>query len=137
MANLPAVLIPKAGEIIMGSNKAVNGFNLLGSAKNFTKSLFSGVGRMGQSYNSKNMTRAMRKRTGIAKDVADGKVTKNEKGFYDGISAKDRIKLAHMNADGTYNKTAIAGSALTVGIGAAGLGHAVFGADEVSGVPLI
>ncbi len=85
-----------------------------------------------QTYSGENLTRQMLKNTNIAKDVASGKVVKNgrgKKGVYEGISHMDRLRLAHMNSDGTYNKAAIAGSFLTAGA-AVGTGvHLAFGDD--------
>ena len=132
MANLPA-LIKTTGKNtgILTSNQPANAVS---SGKDFIYSVFSGVSKMmsPQTYSGENLTRQMLKNTNIAKDVANGNVIKNgrgKKGVYEGIGHMDRLKLAHMNSDGTYNKAAIAGSFLTAGA-AAGTGvHLAFGDD--------
>lgn len=118
MANLPT-LVKTVGKNtgILTSNQAPNAVS---SGKDFIYSVFSGVSKMlsPQTYSGENLTRQMLKNTNIAKDVANGKVVKNgrgKKGVYEGIGHMDRLKLAHMNSDGTYNKAAIAGSFLTTG----------------------
>lgn len=139
MANLPA-LVKTVGKNtgILSSNQAPNAVS---SGKDFAYSIISGVSKMlsPQTYTGRNVNRAMLKKTGIAKDVAEGRVTKGrgKDGVYEGVSHMDRLKLAHMNSDGTYNKSAIAGSILTAGAAVSGATHAAFGEDGIAGVPLI
>ena len=147
MANLPAVLkagsstISKSGKNfnILSSNEAANPIR---SDGDFLYSMFSGISKMlsKQTYTPKNLNKKMLRKTNIAKDLSEGRVTKNgrgKNGVYEGISHMDRLKLAHMNADGTYNKKAIAGSLLTATAGISGATHIAFGDDGVQGIPLI
>lgn len=124
------------GEPILMSNAPVN---RVSSGTDFMYSIFSGISKMlsPQSYTKKNLTRGMKKRTNIARDYANGKITRNEKGEFEGISHLDRLKLAHMNKDGTYNKAAIAGSSLVAFGGLSAATHMVGGDEGVPGIPLI